>query len=65
MGMAANPSGAHQAGRVFAGRINLGGVSACVGPRAGTPEAEKAAKAAKAISSGYRLIYDQQNQVIV
>jgi hypothetical protein len=29
MGMAANPSGAHQAGRVFAGRIDVGGVSAC------------------------------------
>ena len=29
MGMAANPPGAHQAGRVFTGRIDRGGVSAC------------------------------------
>jgi len=29
MGMAANPSGAHQAGRVFTGRIDRGGVSVC------------------------------------
>jgi hypothetical protein len=41
VGMAANPSGAHQAGRVFAGRIDVGGVSACR-PRAGTPEVAKA-----------------------
>jgi hypothetical protein len=27
VGMAANPSGAHQAGRAFAGRIDGGGVS--------------------------------------